>query len=142
MDVGTRPFIENFKKNYKFPEYSELAPLEKLDDHGDLKAWEGTTVELSMISNQPLKSGRLNFNGSKSHGKSVNCNPVENNILHTSIRMTHPGTYRVKNLINEKLGWEGRPSSTFEITVVPDLAPSVQWVEPTERKLLVAPTDF
>ena len=48
----------------------------------------------------------------------------------------------MKNLINEKLGWEGRPSSNFEITVVHDLAPSVQWVEPTERKLLVAPTDL
>ena len=143
MDVGTRPFIENFKKNYKFPEYSELAPVEKLDDHGDLKAWEGTTVELSMISNQPLKSGRLEFQWLEKPREIRELHPeMENNILHTSIRMTHPGTYRVKNLINEKLGWEGRPSSNFEITVVPDLAPSVQWVEPTERKLLVAPTDL
>ena len=143
MDVGTRPFIENFKKNYKFPEYSELAPVEKLDDHGDLKAWEGSTVELSMISNQPLKSGRLEFQWLEKPREIRELQPeMENNILHTSIRMTHPGTYRVKNLINEKLGWEGRPSSNFEITVVPDLAPSVQWVEPTERKLLVAPTDL
>ena len=143
MDVGTRPFIENFKKNYKFPEYSELAPVEMLDDHGDLKAWEGTTVELSMISNQPLKSGRLEFQWLEKPPEIRELHPeMENNILHTSIRMTHPGTYRVKNLINEKLGWEGRPSSNFEITVVPDLSPSVQWVEPTERKLLVAPTDL
>ena len=67
---------------------------------------------------------------------------TEKNILPTSIRMTHPGSYRVKNLIDEKLGWEGRPSSNFQITVKPDLAPLVQWVEPTERKLLVAPNDL
>jgi len=40
------------------------------------------------------------------------------------------------------LGWEGRPSSIFEITVIPDLAPSVKWIEPQERKLLVAPNDL
>ena len=58
------------------------------------------------------------------------------NILPTSIRMTHPGSYRVKNLIDEKLGWEGKPSSNFQITVKPDLAPLVQWVEPTEKSYL------
>ena len=45
MDVGARPFIESFKKNYKFPEYSELEPEEKTEEHGDLEAWEGTTVD-------------------------------------------------------------------------------------------------
>ena len=46
----------------------------------------------------------------------VNCNPKANKYIsiHLSV-MTHPGTYRVKNLIDEELGWEGRPSSNFEI---------------------------
>ena len=34
---------------------------------------------------------------------------TEKNILPTSIRLTHPGSYRVKNLIDEQLGWEGNP---------------------------------
>ena len=45
MDVGARPFIKSFKKNFKFPEYSELESIETIEDHGDLEAWEGTTVK-------------------------------------------------------------------------------------------------
>ena len=47
MDVGARPFIKSFKKSFEFPEYSELKSIETIDDHGDLEAWEGTTVKLS-----------------------------------------------------------------------------------------------
>jgi hypothetical protein len=143
MEVGARPFIEKFKKNFDFPEYSELEPVEKIDEHGDLEAWEGTNVTLSLIANQPLKSGKLQIQWLEKPEEMRELQPgVEQNIIHTSILMKHPGTYRVKNLIDEKLGWEGRPSSTFVITVKPDLAPSMQWVEPIERKLLVAPNDL
>ena len=143
MEVGARPFIKSFKKNFEFPEYSELKPAETIEDHGDLEAWEGTTVILSLIANQPLKSGKLEFKWLEKPEEVRSLEPkAEKNILSTSIRMTHPGTYRVKNLMDKQLGWEGRPSSNFEITVKPDLAPSVQWVEPVERKLLVAPNDL
>ena len=143
MDVGGRPFIEKFKKNYSFPEYTELEPVEQFDDHGDLEAWEGTTVELSLISNQSLKSGNVEFQWLEKPQELRELQPeLDTNILNTSIRMTHPGTYRVKNLISEELGWEGRPSSNFEITVKPDLAPAIQWVDPQERSLLVAPNDL
>lgn len=143
MDVGARPFIKSFKKTFEFPEYSELKSIETIDDHGDLEAWEGTTVKLSLIANRPLKSGKLEFQWVEKPGELRQLEPdTEKNILPTSIRMTHPGSYRVKNLIDEQLGWEGKPSSNFQITVKPDLAPLVQWVEPTERKLLVAPSDL
>ena len=39
--------------------------------------------------------------------------------------------------------WGGKQTFFhFEITVKPDLAPSMQWVEPIERKLFVAPNDL
>ncbi len=143
MDVGVRPFIENFKKTFEFPEYSELEPLEITEKHGDLETWEGTTVDLSLMANQPLKSGKLEFKWLEKPEELRDLKPeVDKHVLRTSILMSHPGTYRIKNLIDEEFGWEGRPSSTFEITVKPDLAPSIQWVEPIERKLLVAPNDL
>ena len=143
MDVGSRPYIKNFQKNFQYPEYSELEPLQLTEGHGDLEAWEGTTVDLALITNQPVQSGKLEFQWVEKPKEVRDLKPeTEDNILQTSIRMTHPGTYRVRNLIDQKLGWEGRPSSLFEITVKPDLAPSVKWVKPTERKLLVAPNDL
>lgn len=143
MDVGARPFVQRFKKSFKFPEYSELEPSEAIEDHGDLEAWEGSTVQLGLITNKPINSGKVEFQWLEKPVEVRELKPgIQNNMLETSIRMTHPGTYRIKNLIDKQLGWEGRPSSIFEITVKPDLAPSVKWVEPTERKLLVAPNDL
>ena len=82
------------------------------EGHGDLEAWEGTTVDLALITNQPVQSGKLEFQWVEKPKEVRDLKPeTEDNILQTSIRMTHPGTYRVRNLIDQKLGWEGRPSS-------------------------------
>ena len=45
-------------------------------------------------------------------------------------------------MLDQSLNWKGRPSSHFEISVKPDLAPAIQWVEPKERAMLVAPNDL
>ena len=143
MDVGARPFIESFQKDFIYPDYTELKPLKTIENQGDLKAWEGTIINLSLSANQPIRSGRIEFQWLEKAEEVRQIKPDnENNILRTSIRMTHPGTYRIKNLIGNQWGWEGRPSSIFEITVIPDLAPSVKWIEPQKRKLLVAPNDL
>ena len=52
---GARPFIESFKKNYKFRIFRT-----DQKEHGDLEAWEGTTVELNGCE-QSLKSGRFQW---------------------------------------------------------------------------------
>jgi hypothetical protein len=143
MGVAARPFIESFQKDFIYPDYTELKPVKTIENQGDLKAWEGTIINLSLSANQPIRSGRIEFQWLEKAEEVRQLKPDnENNILRTSIRMTHPGTYRIKNLIGNQLDWEGRPSSIFGITVIPDLAPSVKWIEPQERKLLVAPNDL
>jgi hypothetical protein len=143
MSVGPRPFIESYQKNFNYPAYSELQPLQLTEQHGDLEAWEGTEIELSMNLNQPVKSGELEIQWTGKSSEVQELIPEENeSLLKTTIQMTHPGTYRLKNLVGKKLGWKGRPTSNFEISVVPDLAPSIQWVEPQDRSLLVAPNDL
>ena len=81
MDVGSRPYIK-VHKNFQYPEYSELEPLQLTEGHGDLEAWEGTTVDLA-ITNQPVQSGKLSFNGLRSQGSSGFKTETEDNILQT-----------------------------------------------------------
>ena len=59
MEVGSRPFVSKYSKKFIFPKYSELKPVEIEESHGDLEAWEGTQVELSMKLSQEVKSGNL-----------------------------------------------------------------------------------
>jgi hypothetical protein len=143
MEVGTRPFVSKYSKKFTFPEYSELQPVEIEESHGDLEAWEGTEVELSMKLSQEVKSGNLaiEWTGKKEELRLL-IPEQERNLLQTKIQLIDPGIYRVKNLIDLRLGWESRPTSYFEISVQPDLAPSVQWIKPVENTLLVAPNDL
>ncbi|MEC8355187.1 MAG: hypothetical protein VXZ37_01085 [Verrucomicrobiota bacterium] len=143
MEVGTRPFVSKYSKKFTFPEYSELQPVEIEESHGDLEAWEGTEVELSMKLSQEVKSGNLAIEWTGKNEELRHLIPdQEKNLLQTKIQLIDPGIYRVKKLIDLRLGWESRPSSYFEISVQPDLAPSVQWIEPGENTLLVAPNDL
>ena len=143
MEVGNRPFVSKYSKKFTFPKYSELQPVEIEESHGDLEAWEGTEVELSMKLSQEVKSGNLAIEWTGKNEELRHLIPEqEKNLLQTKIQLIDPGIYRVKNLIDLRLGWKSRPTSYFEISVQPDLAPSVQWIEPVENTLLVAPNDL
>jgi len=143
MDVGSRPYVQDYQKNFTFPAYSELEPVNIVENHGDLEAWEGTEIELSLKLSQAVKTGSLEFQWVEKPQELRQLMPSEDGMmLTTQVKLTHPGTYRVRNLVDKVLGWEGRPSSLFEISVKPDLAPAIQWVDPQERSLLVAPNDL
>lgn len=143
MGVRPRPYIKSYQKNFKHPTYSELQPQQITEPHGDLEAWEGTEIELSMLLNQPVKSGTIEIQWTGKSGEVRKLTQTkEEDYLKSTIQMTYPGTYRITNLIDRKMAWKGRPSSTFTISPKPDLAPSVEWIEPQERSLLVAPNDL
>ena len=143
MDVGTRPHIKNFRKVFTYPAYTELQSDETLENHGDIQAWEGTVVEISANLSQSVKSGTYEFQWVEKEDEKREIIPSSNGlVLQTYIKLTNPGTYRIKNLLDQSLNWKGRPSSHFEISVKPDLAPAIQWVEPKERAMLVAPNDL
>ena len=143
MEVGSRPFVSKYSKKFIFPKYSELKQVEIEESHGDLEAWEGTQVELSMKLSQEVKSGNLVIEWTGKNQELRQLIPEqEKNLLQTKIQLIDPGIYRVKNLIDLRLGWKSRPTSYFEISVLPDLAPSIEWIEPVENTLLVAPNDL
>lgn len=143
MEVRARPFIESYEKNFIFPPYSKLQPLKIVENHGDLEAWEGTEIELSMSLNQPVKSGTIEIQWTGKNSEVRKLIPTEkDNNLRSSFKMVCPGTYRVTNLIDKKLPWKGRPTPIFEISTKPDLAPSIKWIAPKVRSLLVAPNDL
>jgi hypothetical protein len=143
MDVGTRPHIKNFRKVFTYPAYTELQSDETLENHGDVEAWEGTVVEISANLSQSVKSGSYEFQWVEKEDEKREIIPSSNGlVLQTYIKLRNPGTYRIKNLLDQSLNWKGRPSSLFEISVKPDLPPAIQWVEPKERDMLVAPNDL
>jgi hypothetical protein len=54
LDAEARPHVALFRKVYHYPAYTRLSPKEVTEETGDLAALEGSTVEVSLVANQPI----------------------------------------------------------------------------------------
>ena len=143
MDVASRPYIIGFTKTYHFPKYTEL-PIQTLEeDNGHLSAWEDTRVELKLHLSQAVSSGSLflDWTGKKSSTLALSASE-DGRSLEGSIKLKQSGTYRVLDLIDQKVGWKGKPSPRYEINVKIDVAPSINWLANQKENLLLAPEDI
>jgi hypothetical protein len=62
LDVKDVPYVSRIDLQYRFPEYTGLAP-EPIEDGGDVAALRGTRVELRVSTTVPVAGGRLVVEG-------------------------------------------------------------------------------
>jgi len=62
LSARPRPAIQNFVKTLTPPAYTEQPPLTLTEAHGDIEALEGSTLQLTLTSNQPLAKAALALN--------------------------------------------------------------------------------
>jgi methyl-accepting chemotaxis protein len=143
MDVASRPYIIGFTKTYHFPQYTELPPQVVEEDKGHLSAWEDTRVELKLHLSQAVSSGSLFLDWTGKKPGTLSLSPSENGrSLGGTIMLKQSGTYRALDLIDQKIGWKGKPSPRYEINVKVDVAPSISWLAKQKVNLLLAPEDI
>ena len=107
MEVGSRPFVSKYSKKFIFPKYSELKPVEIEESHGDLEAWEGTQVELSMKLSQEVKSGNLVIEWTGKNQELRQLIPEqEKNLLQTKIQLMDP--YLPSKKPDRSQAWMGK----------------------------------
>jgi len=143
MDVASRPYIIGFTKTYHFPQYTELPPQVAEEDKGHLSAWEDTRVELKLHLSQAVSSGSLFLDWTGKKPGTLSLSPSEDGrSLGGTIMLKQSGTYRALDLIDQKIGWKGKPSPRYEINVKVDVAPSISWLAKQKDNLLLAPEDI
>ena len=143
MDVASRPYIIGFTKTYHFPKYTELPPQVVEEDKGHLSAWEDTRVELKLLLSQAVSSGSLFLDWTGKKPATLPLSPSEDGkSLGGTIMLKQSGTYRALDLIDQKIGWKGKPSPRYEINVKVDVAPSISWLAKQKDNLLLAPEDI
>ncbi|MEM0924877.1 MAG: hypothetical protein AAGJ83_02450, partial [Planctomycetota bacterium] len=56
-----RPRVARYEKLYRLPEYAQLSDRTADEEHGELKALQGTNVDLTVTFNQPVEDAVLRF---------------------------------------------------------------------------------
>ena len=62
LSARPRPAIDSFVKTLTPPTYTGQPPITLTEAHGDIEALEGSTLQLTLTSNQPLAKAQLSLN--------------------------------------------------------------------------------
>ena len=123
LDAEPRPHVIQFEKTYTPPAYTQMPPVTKVEENGDITAIEGGEVELKLKTNVAIKQGELRIEQGKTNSV-VPLVPGADGRLSARLPVKVSGTYRV-HLVAAKTGFEDKFSPEYELRAEPDLVPGV-----------------
>ncbi|MCG3148996.1 MAG: hypothetical protein PCFJNLEI_02448 [Verrucomicrobiae bacterium] len=132
-----RPHIVRFHKTYQYPSYTRLPAMTVTEENGDLDALEGTTVELNLEVDQPIREAALQLEtGTGATTKQEIPLARDPNVrLLARVPLTAAGTFQIR-LVAAQTGFENKYSPQYEIRVRPDLLPFVKIDRPERDQVL------
>jgi len=122
------PMVTGVSLDYKFPAYTGTPHREKVDG-GAIDAIEGTDVFVHARTNQPARSGYLDFG--KQAQTRMDVNPEDPRELSGKIHVASDGSYTIKF---QTLSGQMNPDPVvYDIHATKDAPPSVRFVTPGPR---------
>lgn len=122
LDVIDEPVIQKVRVTYHFPSWLKL-PDAVEDPGGDLRAVAGTTAELTVVTDKPLKNGQIELDD----GSHVGLEPVSGNTLTAKVLIQKDGMYHFASV---EQGQSVRLSEDYFIEAREDNPPEVKIVQP------------
>ncbi len=132
VTVRPRPQVDSFTLTYTFPDYTGLSPTTRQSSTGDLKAWRGTLVELTVHATRPLQAVHLAMPGSEP----LVAMAAGQKAASFQLRIERPVDYRL-TLVDTQ-GLANLQTLTYRIVPVADLPPTVLLLEPAADSYLDA----
>lgn len=130
------PTVTNLAVKYDFPEYTGLPDAGGATETGEIRAVAHTRVTVTATLNKPAWSAKLVVNETPSAAEPV---IAENQATwEFELKNGMRGSWHL-DLADEE-GFKNQPSS-YPIEVLPDKAPIVQIVSPTQRDISLKPTE-
>ncbi|QDT10486.1 hypothetical protein [Planctomycetes bacterium K23_9] len=132
-----RPRVGLFQKRYQFPSYAKLAERTEEDEHGDLKALTGTTAELTIQFDEPVRDAKIRF---ANEGGEIELFQADEskNMFTASIPIKTAGQYQV-DAVSIKSGLNNPFSPTYTIVPVIDTPPVAKWADTVTDMMIVSP---
>lgn len=155
VEVRPRPTFQVEKTTLKFPDYAGLTP-QTFANQGDVRAVEGTTVELVARSNSPLESALFLPNGDESKGAKMKISPENPRLATFEFRLDWKRTSAVlRDVDDEKVpalvsyrllsidvdGQRNRDARDYSVETLVDVPPTVRWESAPESGATAALND-
>lgn len=134
-----RPRVVRYEKRYRLPTYARLDDRTADEEHGDLKALQGTTAEVTVTFDQPVENPVVRFGvrGARSEMEPVDESSTK---FLTRISIKTSGQYQV-DATSVRSGLDNPFSPTNMITPVLDTPPIVRWSNQTKPSQMVSSLD-
>ncbi|MCC9603296.1 hypothetical protein LOC67_22330 [Stieleria sp. JC731] len=134
-----RPKVVLFEKLYRLPEYAQLNDRSAEEEHGDLKALQGTTAEVTVTFDQPVETAAIRYGvrGSQSLMEPVNEDGTK---FKASVSIKTSGQYQVE-ATSAQSGLDNPFAPMNMIVPVLDLSPIVQWDKSIQMSQMVSSLD-
>lgn len=139
LSARPRPRLIEFVKTLTPPAYTGLPATEVSEEHGDLEALEGSAVRLTLKSNQPVRTGRLQLNpehAERPEPLTVTSLP-DGRLQAEWILAAGQEAWQIA-LTADETGFTNEEASPWRISTIPDLPPIAQILEPQEQIALLA----
>ncbi len=131
-----RPHVTKFGKIFQFPEYTGMRQVRVTEDTGDLKALEGTEVDLRLQVNQKVSTGELRIvsGGETNRVRLAEISPL---VMAGTVVVKAEATYSV-HLVAAESEFENKFSPAYEIRPLADLVPRVTLDQPKDEMVVNA----
>jgi hypothetical protein len=120
VDVVDLPRITNLKLTYNYPNWTKLEPVTE-EPGSDIRAVEGTKVEVAFETDTPVEAAELVANGERVAMTS------DGNVNKAVLEVSKDGEYHVSTLFN---GDSVALTDDYLITLIPDNKPLVKVLKP------------
>src|SRR6185436_10399533 len=120
VDVVDLPRITGLKLTYNYPNWTKLTPTTE-EPGSDIRAVEGTKVEVALETDTPIEAAELVANGERVAMKNAG------NVNTSTLEVSKDGQYHVSTLFN---GDSVNLTDDYLITLIPDNKPVVKVLKP------------
>ena len=134
LTARPRPRVIEFAKTIVPPAYTGLKEQPVKEDHGDVEALEGSTVKLTLKTNQPVSKADVILNPDQTnHPAATPAKTISASEITTELVVTESTDSWQIALTSTETGFTNDESSPWRVTAIPDLPPTAQILEPTEQ---------
>ncbi|MHB1079896.1 MAG: hypothetical protein ACYC67_10860 [Prosthecobacter sp.] len=138
LSARARPRIVEFTKTIIPPAYSGWPESQIKADQGDLEALDGSTIKLTLKTNQPVSKSDFQLNPDLPEKKILPSTTTPEGLLTADIAVQAVHSSWQVTLKSQETGFTNEESTPWRITTIPDLPPTAQINEPAEQIELLA----
>jgi hypothetical protein len=138
LSARARPRIVEFTKTIIPPKYSGWPQSKITADQGDLEALDGSTIQLTLKTNQPLSQSDFVLNPDLPEKKILPSTTTAAGLLTADLAVQPSHSTWQMVLKSQETGFTNEESTPWRIITIPDLPPTAQINEPAEQIELLA----